>query len=74
MGIELSAIKDGDEVKLQDHDGNIITAAAHVVLPLGDSLYVYAFGTRITFARHTRAGWQRASSITVLGHQPSLFA
>ena len=71
--VDLSVISDGDEVRLRDALGNVLTADAHIDY-LRQELYVLAFGTRLYFARKTRAGWQRMAAITCIAHQPSLFA
>jgi len=70
--IDLSAIKDGDEVRLR-HDHNIIIVTAHIDGLNQDQLYCHAFGSRIYFGRLTRAGWQHCAGVRVVGHQPGLF-
>lgn len=71
--IKLATIMTGDEVRLRDKAGNVLTADAHVDY-LRKELFVLAWGTRIYFGRQTRAGWQQLSGIVVIAHQPSLFS
>jgi hypothetical protein len=68
--IDHGLIADGDEVRLRDNRGNVITALAKHDGVERQNLYVVAFGARIYFARHTAAGWQRVSGIEVAAHQP----
>jgi hypothetical protein len=70
--ITLSMINDGDEVRLRDRDGNVITARAHLDGINLDRLLVHAFGTRIYFARKLKSGWIRVAGIDTIAHQPAL--
>lgn len=69
--IALGVIAEGDEVRLRDKDGNVITARAHFDGIDRHQLFVIAFGVRIYFGRRLKSGWVRTSAVEVIAHQPS---
>jgi hypothetical protein len=70
--IILSEIRDGDEVIIQDPDGNRARGTVHLSRD-HKTLYLQGFGTHLEFARKTAGGWQRSNHIQVMAHQEAMF-
>jgi len=71
--IALHEIYEGDEVEVEDAEGNRCRGRVSIDQARGTRLLVSAFGGKIPFAQHRAGGWQRASGLTVTWHQPTIF-